>query len=107
MAKDKHPEPKPATAGERVPAPTPLPVERHGPTDGDAAGTRPDGSGRGLVEQVGSAATETARLVHAVLPNRTPAYLGAGALLLTGVIDLPAAVAGGLVYEALRRWTPG
>jgi hypothetical protein len=103
MAKNKNPEPKPtsvpaprSSASERIAAPTALPVAR--------ATGGPDESGPGLVEQVGRVTADTARMVHAVLPSRAPAYLGAGALVLAGLIDLPAALAGGLAYEALRRW---
>lgn len=59
-----------------------------------------------LVAQVSEIATAPLRLTKRLLPGRTPAYLGAGALLVVGVIDLPALVAGGLAYEALRRWNP-
>ena len=59
-----------------------------------------------LADQVGDVVAGTARVVQTVLPNRLPVFLGVGALLLLGVVDPPIALAGGLTYEALRRWTP-
>jgi hypothetical protein len=53
-----------------------------------------------------AAVSEVARVVRTVLPNRAPAYLGGAALLVLGIVDLPAAAGGALAYEALRRWGP-
>ncbi|HEY2223191.1 hypothetical protein [Actinomycetospora sp.] len=60
----------------------------------------------GLADRVGDAVVGTVRVVHTMLPSRFPAYLGGAALLVVGVIDTPALLAGGLAYEALRRWNP-
>ena len=59
-----------------------------------------------VVAQVGDVAAASLRVTKRLLPGRAPAYLGAGALLVAGIVDLPALIAGGLAYEALRRWNP-
>jgi hypothetical protein len=46
------------------------------------------------------------RLCPQYLPARLPVYLGAGALLLVGTLELPVAVGAALGYEALRAWNP-
>lgn len=92
----------PSAASPTAPAPrTPL-------TRPAGAGvTGPAGQGdTGLLAQVGETAATAVRATRRLLPGRVPAYLGAGALLVAGVIDPPALLAGGLAYEALRRWDP-
>lgn len=59
-----------------------------------------------VVAQVGEVATASIQVTKRLLPGRAPAYLGAGALLVAGIIEPPALLAGGLAYEALRRWNP-
>jgi hypothetical protein len=59
-----------------------------------------------LADGAVSAVSDVARVVRTVLPNRLPAYLGGAALLVLGVVDLPAAAGGALAYEAIRRWRP-
>jgi hypothetical protein len=63
-------------------------------------------TGRSLADTAVAVAGDAARVVQRVLPPRTPAYLGAAALLVLGVVDLPAVAGGALAYEALRRWPP-
>lgn len=47
------------------------------------------------------------RLLHDYLPaRRLPLYLGGGALLVVGMLELPVVVGVALGYEALRVWTP-
>lgn len=58
------------------------------------------------MDRISSTVDGAARLTRAVLPSRLPVYLGVSALLVVGAVDAPAAVAGGLAYEALRRWAP-
>lgn len=70
------------------------------------AAARSDDTGTGVVAQVADVATASVRATRRLLPGRVPAVLGAGALLVAGVIDFPALLAGGLAYEALRRWEP-
>lgn len=60
----------------------------------------------GVVAQAGEVAATSIRTTKRLLPGRAPAYLGAGALLVAGIIEPPALLAGGLAYEALRRWNP-
>ncbi len=120
MAKTKTVEsPKPA-AGTNPPTPggqgqatvtptTTSPTALAGAQPASSTPTRGPVPGRpavGLADQLGDTVAGTVRVVHTVLPGRLPAYLGAGALLALGVIDPPIALAGGLVYEALRRWSP-
>ena len=116
MAKDKNTAPpkpsvKPAApevATDRL-SPSSAPSTAPEAVAGPATVTRPatrETSAAGVADQLEGAVTGAARVVHTVLPNRIPAYLGAGALLLVGVIDPPVALAGGLTYEALRRWKP-
>ncbi|GAA4889831.1 hypothetical protein [Actinomycetospora straminea] len=61
---------------------------------------------RGVTDTVVSAAADAAHVVQRVLPHRAPVYLGGAALLVIGIVDLPAVAGGALVYEALRRWHP-
>lgn len=63
----------------------------------------PPGTSAGDLE---SAVTDAVRTVQSVLPNRLPVLLGLSALLVAGVLEAPVALAGGLAYEALRRWRP-
>ena len=51
-------------------------------------------------------ASEVARFVNAVVPQRLPAYLGGAALLVLGLVDPPLVLGGVLAYEAIRRWGP-
>jgi hypothetical protein len=61
---------------------------------------------RSLADDAVSAVSDVARVVRTVLPSRLPAYLGGAALLVLGVVDLPAVAGGALAYEAVRRWRP-
>ncbi|MDD7939237.1 hypothetical protein PHK61_12505 [Actinomycetospora lutea] len=61
---------------------------------------------RGVTDSVVAVASDAAGVVRRVLPHRTPVYLGGAALLVLGVVDLPVAAGGVLVYEAVRRWHP-
>lgn len=61
---------------------------------------------RGVTDSVVEVASDAAQVVRRVLPERTPVYLGGAALLVLGVVDLPVAAGGVLVYEAVRRWRP-
>jgi hypothetical protein len=70
------------------------------------APARPTDPQRGLADDAVSAASDVARVVRTVLPSRLPAYLGGAALLVLGVVDLPAVAGGALAYEAIRRWRP-
>ncbi len=57
------------------------------------------------VDQFVSALTAPVALAQRVLPNSpVPVALGAGALLLAGVVEWPVAGALGLGYLALRSW---
>jgi hypothetical protein len=67
---------------------------------------RPAEPARSLADDAVSAVSDVARVVRTVLPNRLPAYLGGAALLVLGVVDLPAVAGGALAYEAMRRWRP-
>ncbi|MEJ2889681.1 hypothetical protein [Actinomycetospora aeridis] len=71
-----------------------------------AGPTSTPASTHGITDSVVSVAAEGARVVQRVLPHRTPIYLGGAALLVLGLVDLPAAAGGALVYEAIRRWHP-
>jgi len=86
-------------------------VPAGGPPERVANGRRPQAAtappSGGIADTVGSVASDVARTVNRVLPNRAPAYLGVAALVVLGVIDLPAAAGGALAYEAVRRWGPG
>jgi hypothetical protein len=81
----------------RPAAPAPAPAARARP----AADTQ-----LSIADGAVSAVSDVARVVRTVLPNRLPAYLGGAALLVLGVVDLPAAAGGALAYEAIRRWRP-
>ncbi|WP_328307856.1 hypothetical protein [Actinomycetospora sp. NBC_00405] len=96
-------DPPPSAAS---PSPTKRPT---GPGENVPARSAPSSSGRAagdVVAQLGDVATASIRVTKRLLPGRTPAYLGAGALLVAGIIEPPALLAGGLAYEALRRWNP-
>jgi hypothetical protein len=92
---------------ERLPAPRPSAARRDAvrrdPVRRDAPAATPE---RSLADSAVGAAGDVAHVVRSVLPNRVPAYLGGTALLVLGVVDLPAALGGALAYEALRRWGP-
>ena len=95
------------------PAPSagsPSPTERAtGATENASAHSAPSAPGNvagDVVAQLGEVATASIRVTKRLLPGRTPAYLGAGALLVAGIIEPLALLAGGLAYEALRRWNP-
>ena len=60
----------------------------------------------GVVDTAVATASEVARFVNAVVPQRLPAYLGGAALLVLGVVDPPLVLGGVLAYEAIRRWGP-
>jgi hypothetical protein len=60
----------------------------------------------GVVDTAASTASDVARFVHSVVPQRLPAYLGGAALLALGVVDPPLVLGGVLAYEAIRRWGP-
>lgn len=67
----------------------------------DLAGQRP-----AIAPLLAGGSVGVAQALRLVLPTRrVPLYLGVAALLVVGVVDAPVAVAGGLVYEALRRWS--
>lgn len=79
------------------------------PAGVEAMSTRPPARASGnrpLPDQLVDGLADAAGVVRRVLPNRLPAYLVGGALLVVGVIEPPVALAGGLAYEALRRWRP-
>jgi hypothetical protein len=59
----------------------------------------------GTLDQFVSVLTAPVALAQRVLPNSPlPVALGAGALLLAGVVEWPVAGALGLGYLALRGW---
>ncbi|WP_433028868.1 hypothetical protein [Actinomycetospora sp. CA-053990] len=90
--------PAPPTASPVTPSPaTPPPV-----TPPPAL----DHHQEGVVDTAVATASEVARFVNAVVPQRLPAYLGGAALLVLGVIDPPLVLGGVLAYEAIRRWGP-
>jgi hypothetical protein len=89
--------PKPPTAGP-TPA-TPAPVAPSRPP-------APDHHQEGVVDTAVATASEVARFVNGVVPQRLPAYLGGAALLVLGVVDPPLVLGGVLAYEAIRRWGP-
>ena len=60
----------------------------------------------GVVDTAVATASEVARFVNAVVPQRLPAYLGGAALLVLGLVDPPLVLGGVLAYEAIRRWGP-
>ena len=60
----------------------------------------------GVVDAAVATASEVARFVNAVVPQRLPAYLGGAALLVLGLVDPPLVLGGVLAYEAIRRWGP-
>lgn len=60
----------------------------------------------GVVDSAVSTASDVARFVHSVVPQRLPAYLGGAALLVLGFVDPPVVLGGVLAYEAIRRWNP-
>ncbi len=61
--------------------------------------------GRSRTEQVASVLAAPVALAQRVLPaSPVPVALGAGALLLAGVVEWPVAGALGLGYLALRSW---
>jgi hypothetical protein len=77
---------------------------RTGPGSESADPTGTDAPNR-AVDQVVSALTSPVALAQRVLPNSpVPVALGAGALLLAGVVEWPVAGALGLGYLALRSW---
>ena len=82
----------PVTPTPASPAPVPAPV--------------PDHHQDGVVDTAVATASEVARFVNAVVPQRLPAYLGGAALLVLGLIDPPLVLGGVLAYEAIRRWGP-
>ena len=107
MGKNKHAATTieaPAVPGNHQPAEAAATPEADAPSPAQL----PDRSrpGPGFADQLADGVARTAGLVHRVLPDRVPTYLGGGALLLVGLIEPPIALAGGLAYEALRRWTP-
>ncbi|MDD7917215.1 hypothetical protein, partial [Actinomycetospora callitridis] len=87
--------PKPPTASPVTPTPaTPAPPPA------------PDHHREGVVDTAVATASEVARFVNGVVPQRLPAYLGGAALLVLGVVDPPLVLGGVLAYEAIRRWGP-
>ncbi|WP_328305600.1 hypothetical protein [Actinomycetospora sp. NBC_00405] len=87
--------PKPPTASPVTPTPgTPTPPPAH------------DHHQEGVVDTAVATASEVARFVNGVVPQRLPAYLGGAALLVLGVVDPPLILGGVLAYEAIRRWGP-
>ncbi len=82
----------PATPSPVTPAPVPAPA--------------PDHHQDGVVDTAVATASEVARFVNAVVPQRLPAYLGGAALLVLGLVDPPLVLGGVLAYEAIRRWGP-
>jgi hypothetical protein len=102
--------PKPPTAGPVTPTPTPTPTPS--PTPATPAPVAPPGPPvadhhqEGVVDTAVATASEVARFVNGVVPQRLPAYLGGAALLVLGVVDPPLVLGGVLAYEAIRRWGP-
>jgi hypothetical protein len=96
--------------------PTARTVPAGGPPERLGNGTRSPGTSTttpalpqpspSVADSLVSAASDAARVVQGVLPHRFPAYLGGAALLVLGVVDLPALAGGALAYEAIRRWQP-
>ena len=92
--------PTPPTASPATPPPvTPSPVT-------PALPPAHDHHQEGVVDTAVATASEVARFVNAVVPQRLPAYLGGAALLVLGVVDPPLFLGGVLAYEAIRRWGP-
>jgi len=87
-------------------AASPGPKDRSSSSVGRAPAPSTTSVAGNVVAQAGEVAATSVRVTKRLLPGRVPAYLGAGALLVAGIVDLPALVAGGLAYEALRRWNP-
>lgn len=94
----------PAGPPERLTGARPAATRTTGATSAPASTT--EDQGPGLADTAVSVASDVARVMQRVLPNRVPAYLGGTALLVLGVVDLPAALGGALAYEAIRRWRP-
>ncbi len=68
--------------------------------------SRRDDRAEGLADSVAAVVLLPVAVARRVLPDRElPVYLGAGALAIAGVVDWPVAVAAGLGYAAVRRWT--
>jgi len=93
------------TAPEAAAASVTPPARRSAPAPGAPARPAAEPSSS-VADTAVSAITEATRVVQTVVPPRLPAYLGGAALLVLGVVDLPAAVGGALAYEAIRRWRP-
>ncbi|WP_433782800.1 hypothetical protein ACQPX6_23240 [Actinomycetospora sp. CA-101289] len=92
----------PVSAHASVVPPTAPPARPAAPAPARPAAGPP----RSLADDAVSAVSDVGRVVRTVLPNRLPAYLGGAALLVLGVVDLPAVAGGALAYEAIRRWRP-
>ena len=98
--------------GGSVTVDTPTPVEvlttpagRGAPATG-SAGSRQLVRTSDLADGVGDVLLAPLRVAGRVLPtSRTSVVLGVAALTVVGALDWPVAVAAGLGYEALRRWT--
>lgn len=80
--------------------------EHMGPGRGVSSGPEGGGSSSTLPGEITAGVSGAVHAVQAGLPNRLPVYLGVAALLVVGVLEAPVALAGGLAYEALRRWEP-
>lgn len=110
MAKTKAGTPKPIaniTAPALVDETQPTDSARDAATEtATSSAVAREGAGGSLADEIAGTVAGSLRAVQVVLPNRLPTYLGVAALLVVGVVEPPVALAGGLVYEALRRWTP-
>jgi hypothetical protein len=91
---------------------TPTPVEAMTTPAGRGAPAPSSPGNRQLVgtsdftDGVGDFLLAPLRVAGRVLPtSRTSVVLGVAALTVVGALDWPVAVAAGLGYEALRRWT--
>ncbi|GAA4741119.1 hypothetical protein [Actinomycetospora chibensis] len=91
----------PATTNPATPTPVPT---RATPTP--VPPPAPDHHQEGVVDTAVATASEVARFVNALVPQRLPAYLGGAALLVLGVVDPPLVLGGVLAYEAIRHWGP-
>lgn len=75
-----------------------------GPTAAPTTGA-PGPTGSDGPERVAGVLALPVTVAQRLLPdNAVPVVLGAGALVVAGVVEWPAAVAIGLGYLALRRW---
>ena len=93
---------------EKTPITTPASTGNSTPASpaGAPAPSEAEQEQHGLVDTAVATASDVARLVNSVVPQRLPAYLGGAALLVLGLVDPPLVLGGVLAYEAIRRWGP-